>query len=69
MQLVPHVILQAFEKWDVDFFGPINPPGKRTGARYIITATYYITRWVEEAPVKYCTAANAARFSFDHVVT
>jgi hypothetical protein len=30
--------LQTFEKWAIDFVGPINPPGKHTGARYIITA-------------------------------
>jgi hypothetical protein len=39
MPLAPKMTLQAFEKWDIDFVGPINPPGKHTGARYIITAT------------------------------
>jgi hypothetical protein len=37
--LAPQLTLQAFEKWAIDFVGPINPPGKRTGARYIITTT------------------------------
>ena len=35
------VTLQAFDKWEIDFGGPINPPGKNTGARYVITAIYY----------------------------
>jgi hypothetical protein len=37
--LAPQMTLQAFEKWAIDFVGPINPPGKRTGARYIIATT------------------------------
>jgi len=28
----------------IDFVGPIKPPGKRTGARYIITAIEYSIR-------------------------
>jgi hypothetical protein len=39
MPLAPQLTLQAFEKWAIDFMGPINPPGKKIGARYIITAT------------------------------
>jgi hypothetical protein len=39
MPLAPQLTLQAFEKWAIDFMGPINPPGKHTGARYIITVT------------------------------
>ena len=44
MPLQPQMALQAFEKWAIDFVGPINPLGKKTGARYIITATDYVKR-------------------------
>ena len=53
----------------MDFVGPINPPRKRTGARYIITVTDYLTRWVEVAPIVDWTVATVAKFLFDNIVT
>jgi transposase InsO family protein len=67
--LAPQLTLQAFEKWAIDFVGPINPPGKCTGARYIITATKYLTRWAEAREVKDCSATTAVRFIFDDIIT
>jgi hypothetical protein len=58
--LAPHLKLQAFDKWAIDFVGPINPPGKRTGAHYIITVTEYLTRWAKASTVKDCSATTTA---------
>ena len=69
MPLAPQITLQAFDKWAVDFVGPISPSGKRTGACYIITATCYLTRWVEVVPIKDCTAMTTTKFLFENVVT
>ena len=69
MLLKPQVTLQAFDKWAIDFVWPINPPGKRTGTRYIITATDYLTRWDEAAPVKDCNAVITAQFIFENIIT
>ena len=65
MPLVPQVTLKPF----VDFVGPINPPGKRTGAHYIITVTDYLIQWEEAEPVIDCTAATTTRFIFQNIVT
>jgi hypothetical protein len=39
MPIRPLVSLQVFEKWEIYFVGQMNPPKKRSGDRYIITAT------------------------------
>ena len=61
--------LQTFEKWAIDFVGPINPPGKRTGARYIITAIEYLTRWVKARAIKDCSATTNVCFIFNDIIT
>jgi hypothetical protein len=48
---------------------PINPPGKLTGERYIITATQYLTIWVEARAVKVCSATTVFHFIFDDMIT
>jgi hypothetical protein len=39
MSLAPHLTLKEFEKWAINFMGPINPLGKCIGSRYMITTT------------------------------
>jgi hypothetical protein len=58
MTLAPQLNLQAFEKWEIDFVGPINPLGKHIGARYIIIVTKYLKRWAKERAVKDCSATT-----------
>ena len=56
--------LQAFEKWVVDFIVLINPTTKHSKARYIITATDYLTRWVEAIVFHDCSTDTDARLIF-----
>ena len=69
MSLEPQLTLQAFEKWAIDFVGPIKPPGKHKGENYIITTTEYLTRWDEARAVKDCSENTVVRFIFDDIIT
>ena len=62
-------MLQAFDKWAIDFVGSINPLGKQISARYIITVTNCLTRWAEAAPGKDCSMAIVAQFIFENILT
>ena len=52
----------------IDFVGPIQPQGKKTDVRYIITGMEYLTRWEEAEPVKHCTGAIITNFLFEYVL-
>ena len=69
MPLVPQVTLRGFDKWAIDFVGPMDPPGKRTGARYIITIADYLKRWVEAQKVKDCKVETIAKFIFECILS
>jgi transposase InsO family protein len=49
--------------------GPINPLRKHREARYIITATNYLTRWAKARAVRDCSETTTAWFIFDDIIT
>ena len=69
MPLNLKVTLHAFDKWEVNFFKKINPPMRRIGSRYIITAKYYFNRWVEVEPFTNCNMEKTPWFLFENIVT
>lgn len=66
MPLNPQVSLQLLEKWAIDFVGPIQPLRKNISA---ITATEYLTRWVETKLMKDYTGATIVKFLFEYVLS
>ena len=69
MPLLPISPSLTFETWDIDFIGPFPKQGKRTGARYIITTTEYVTKWAKAEPVHSCTKEVAAKFIYENIIT
>lgn len=60
---------QPFEKWKIDFVGPISPAAKYTQARYIIVATDYCTKWAEAKATRKANARSAAKFLHKQVIS
>ena len=59
----------TFEIWAIDFIGPFPIPAKRTGARYIITAVEYVTKWAEAEPVDTFSSEIATNFIYENIIT
>ena len=69
MPLIPLLALAPFEKWGLDFVGPIAPPTRYGRKRYILVATDYATKWAEAAATKTDDAATVAKFLYENIIS
>lgn len=51
LPLVPVLVQAPFLQWGLGFIGEIHPPS-RSQHKWILTTTYYFTKWVEEILVR-----------------
>eukprot|EP00253_Pinus_taeda_P035767 PITA_35767 len=65
MPLQPQVTFEPFEKWGMEFVGPINPPSKQKS--YIIVCTDYLTKWAETKAIKAATEEKVAEFLRENI--
>jgi hypothetical protein len=65
--LTPIIPLAPFEKWGIDFVGPISPVSSQK-KRYIILATDYATKWVEARATWKNDAQTSALFLFEEIM-
>eukprot|EP00253_Pinus_taeda_P033758 PITA_33758 len=60
MPLLPQLVIEPFERWALDFVGPINPPSNQR--IYILVATEYVTKWVEAEAFPRATEDSVIQF-------
>jgi len=65
MPMQPQVTFEPFEKWGMDFVGPINPPSKQK--QYIIVCTDYLTKWAKTKVIKVETEEKVAEFLRENI--
>lgn len=63
--LQPQVTLEPFEKWGMDFIGPIEPPSGQK--RDIIVCTDYLTKWAETKELKVEIEQKVAKFPRENI--
>eukprot|EP00253_Pinus_taeda_P021373 PITA_21373 len=62
MPLRPQLVIEPFERWALDFAGPINPPSNQR--TYILVATDYVTKWIEAESLPKATEDSVIQFLF-----
>lgn len=67
MPLQPQITIEPFEKWALDFVGPISPMSKKK--KYILVCTNYVTKWVESKSLYASTEKVVVEFLFKDIFT
>ena len=65
MPLNPQLVLTPFDKWGIDFIGPIDPPSN--GKSYILVYIDYLTKWVEVRATKHAQDEKDAEFMYEEI--
>jgi hypothetical protein len=61
------VMIEPFEKWALDFVGPISPMSCKTN--YVLVCTDYVTKWVEEKSLFRDSKKSVVEFIYEDIFT
>jgi transposase InsO family protein len=67
MPLQAQVMIEPFEKWALDFVGPISPMSRRKN--YILVCMDYVTKWVEAKALFRATKKFVVKFIYEDIFT
>ena len=67
MHLQPQVTIEPFEKWALDFVGPISPMSRKN--KYILVCTDYVTKWVEAKDLFRAIEKLVVEFIYEEIFT
>ena len=67
MPLQPQVMIEPFEKWALDFVGPISPMSLKN--KYILVCTDYVTKWVKAKYLFRATEKSVVEFIYEEIFT
>ena len=65
--LEPQVMIEPFEKWALDFVGPISPMSHKN--KYILVCTDNITKRVEAKALFRATEKSVVEFIYEEIFT
>ena len=67
MPLQPQVMIEPFEKWALEFLGPISPMSRKK--KYILVCTDYVTKWVEAKALFRAIEKSVVEFIYEEIFT
>lgn len=67
MPLQPQIVVEPFDKWGIDFVGPIEPLSE--GKSFILVCIDYVTKWAEAKPMNHPHDNNVAKFLYECIFT
>ena len=65
--LQPHVLIDPFERWALDFVGPITPMSRKK--QYILVCNGYVKKWVEAKDLYQDNDQSIVDFLFEEIFT